>query len=102
MLLPMRVEIHDYQNNVVPGRGHFSVAKNSVVVGVIESQVIIKAESAICPPDLIETRNPIFDVSGRVPITLLELILFRIEIFLASWKSFVLTQLVSAVDAVEC
>src|SRR5205823_1527709 len=53
MLFSMWIEIHHYQNDVVARGGHFPVKENRVIVGVIKTQVIVKTERTVRPPDLI-------------------------------------------------
>src|ERR1700719_4258508 len=97
----MWIEIHYHQNDIVTRRGHLSIEQNRAVIGVIEPQVIVKMQRPIFFSDLIQARNPVLDVARRVPVALLELVLFRIEIFLASSERSVFAQFVSAVDAVQ-
>src|SRR5262249_6509555 len=101
MLLAVRIEIDDDQNDVIARRGHFSVTEDRVVVGGIETQVVVKLKRTICPPNPVQARDPVLDVAGRVPIALFELILFRIEILLPAGQRFILAKFVSAVDAVK-
>src|SRR2546430_6732727 len=91
----MRIQIYDYENDVVPRRGHLAVKQNGVVLGVVEPQIRIKLEGAVLFPDFVYSRDPVFDVSRRVPIALLELIFLGIETFLATRQSLVLAQFVT-------
>src|SRR6266404_5528313 len=100
MLFAMGIKIDNDKNNVVACRRHFAVKEDRVIISVIEAQVIVKMERAILGPNLIQPRDPILDVLRGVPIPLLELILFGIQIFLATGQSVVFAQLISAVDAV--
>src|SRR5262245_17099601 len=68
---------------------------------MIEAQVRVHLKRAVLLADLIDARNPGFDVSGRIPIAFLELVFFGIKVLLTTWQSLILTQLVSAVDSVE-
>ena len=53
MLFSMWIEIQHYQNDVVARDGHFPVKENRIIVGVIKTQVIVKTERTVRPPDLI-------------------------------------------------
>src|SRR6266496_4960915 len=97
----MRIQIYDNENDVVPPRGHLAVKQNGVIVGVVKSQIGVHLERAIFLPDLVYSRDPVFDVSRRVPIALLKLIFFGIEILLATRQSLFLAQFVAAIDAVK-
>src|SRR4029077_17727706 len=46
-------------------------------------------------------RDKIFDIAGRVPIALLKLILFRIEVFFAPGQSGVFAELEPAVNPID-
>src|SRR6266487_788178 len=101
MLFAMGIKIDDDQNDVVACACHFPITQDRVIIRVIEAQIIVKMKRAIFAPDSIEPPDPILDVSRRVPIPLLELILLGIQIFLATGQSVVFAQFVAAVDAVE-
>ena len=68
---------------------------------MVETQVIVQLQRAVFSSDLIEPRDPVFNVSRRIPVALLELVFLRIEIFLATGQRLILAKFVSAVDAVE-
>src|SRR6266566_2161402 len=86
----MRIEIYHHQNDVVARRRYLGVEKDRVVVGVVKLQVVVELESAVFPPDLVQARDPF-----------LELIFFRVEIFLAARQRLILAKLKAAVDAVQ-
>src|SRR5260370_40686807 len=44
MLLSMRIEIDHHQNDIVAGGGDFAVKEDCVVVGVVETQVVVKMQ----------------------------------------------------------
>src|SRR5205823_13254724 len=101
MLFAMWIKIHHNQNDVVARRGHLAVKQNGFVIGRIESQIRIQLKRTVLLSNSISSRDPVLDVSRRVPIASLELIFFRIEILLAIRQSLVLAQLVSAVDPIK-
>jgi hypothetical protein len=100
-LLAKRVKIHHHEDDVVPRGGHLCVKQNRVVIGVIEAQVRERLKRAVLFPDSVYARNPVLDVSGRIPIAFLKLVLLGIEILLTTRQGLVLAQLVSTVDSIK-
>ncbi len=47
MLLSMRIEIDHHQNDIVAGGGDFAVKQDCVVVGVVETQVVVKMQCTV-------------------------------------------------------
>src|SRR6266480_1546477 len=90
ILLTKRIKIHYYKDDVIPRGGHLPVKQNRVIISGIEAQIRVHLKRAVLLPDAVYARDPIFDVSLRIPITLLELVLLGIEILLATWQRLVL------------
>src|SRR5215475_12955053 len=101
ILLAKRIKVHHHEDDVVPRGGHLAVEQNRIVIGGIEAQVCVHLKGAVLLADSVYSRDPILDVSRRVPIALLELVLLGIEILFATWQRLVLAQLVSTVDPVK-
>ena len=53
ILLAVGIKVNDDKNDIVAGRGHFSVEQNRRVVGMIETKIIVKLQRAIFSADLI-------------------------------------------------
>src|SRR5919106_4982963 len=101
MLFAMWIEIHNNENDVVARGSHFAIKQDCFVLGGVESQVIVKLKGAVLLSDFVEPRDPILNVSRRIPVALFELIFLGVEVLFATWQSLVLAQLVSAINAIE-
>src|SRR5689334_16755671 len=101
MLFHVRVEINDNENDVVARRRYFPVEKNRIIVGLIETQVVFKLKRAVRLSNLVQSRDPVLNVSRPVPVALFILILFRVGIFLATWQCLVLAKFVATIDPVD-
>src|SRR6266480_644381 len=101
MLFAMWIEVHNDENDVVPRGGHFAIKQDCFVLRGVKSKVIVKLKSAVLLSDFVYPRDPVFNVSRRVPVAFLELVFLGVEVLFATWQSLVLAQLVSAINTVE-
>src|SRR5438105_11653259 len=91
----------DYDRNRIVVRDRFlDEADHVVVVDGGKAQIAGLLQGVIALTQSVERRDVIADVPGLVPVAVLELVFFRVEIFLAAEERFVLEQLEAAVDTV--
>ena len=53
MLGPMRIEVHDDENDVIARGGHLAIKQNCVILGGVESQIRVKLKRAVFFSDFI-------------------------------------------------
>src|SRR5947207_2656083 len=101
MLFAVWIEIDHDQNDIVTRCGHLPVKNDRLVIGLVKSQIILELKGAVRFSNLVQTRDPILDVAGAIPIALLVLIFLRMDVLLATRQRFALAKFVAAVDAVK-
>src|SRR6267378_3340384 len=101
VLPAIRIEIYHDENDVLSSRCCFAIKQDRPVVCVVETQIIVELQRPILTPDRVQARDKLFDITRRVPVALLKLILLRIEVFFAPRQSGVFAELESAVNAVD-
>ena len=80
VLAPIRIKIDYHENRIVPRRCRFAVKQNCIIIGGVEAQVIVELKSAIFATNFVQARDVALDVTRRVPVAFLKLILLRVEI----------------------
>src|SRR5450432_2396892 len=66
-----RIEIQRDENDAVARRGHLAVKKDRVVLGEVESKVVVEMQSAILAANPVQLCDQLLDIAGRIPIALL-------------------------------
>ena len=80
----MRIEVHRNDNNVIAIFGMFSETDNLVIVHGVKTQAAITMERRICRANLVHPRDKPAQAIGRIDVPILDLVFFRIQIFLAA------------------
>ena len=72
-----------------------------VALGRMKTEVAELVERPVFFADAVELADELLDVAGRVPVALLPLVFFAVEVFLLVGKGGVFTQLKARIDAVH-
>src|SRR5437588_3334947 len=73
MLFAMGIKIDNDKNDAVARRRDFAIKQDRVIISVIETQVIVKIESAILGQNVILPRYTVLDVLRHVQIMFVQL-----------------------------
>src|SRR5688500_13565744 len=57
-----RIEIYDDDNDVVARFGHLAVAEDGVVIGMVETEIVVELKGPVFLADLIDANDPVLDV----------------------------------------
>ena len=80
----MGVQIHNRQDDIGEVFGVFAVADELFVLDWVETQVPVTLERGVLPSDTVDPRYKVLEAVLPADIPVPDLILFRIQVFLAS------------------
>src|SRR5271168_3508381 len=100
MMRVERVQVNCDQDHILLVLRGFGEKEYLVVVGSKKLQIQKLLQRRVIAADRVDQGNELLDVSGLIPVTHLDLIFFRIEIFFGAGYRLVFAQFKAAVDSV--
>src|ERR1700738_5063719 len=89
-----------YCDGVVAGHRFLDIADHVLIIDVRKAEIAGLQQRGICFANAVEPSDIGLDIAGPIPVPGLELVLFRVEVFLPPGNRRVLEKLESLVDAI--
>src|ERR1700730_17681497 len=95
-----RIDRNKEQQDVIQSGGSLRVEQNLVIFDRVKSKVFVEMQRSIFPSDLVQLGDIVLNISRRIPISLLKLVLLGIQVFFAIRDRYIFTKLETAVDTI--